>query len=81
MWAGIVTAIASGITAVGGIIVAMVVLMPALRIAKETHKLVNQTRTDALNYQNALIRALRAGGIEVPIDQSLPNGDIQDGTP
>jgi hypothetical protein len=36
------------------------------------HNLVNQQHTDLKNYQAALIRALEAQGIEVPIDQSAP---------
>lgn len=76
-WTGIITAIASGITALGGLVVAFTVLVPSLRIAKETHHLVNQGHTDSVNYQNALIRALKDRGIDVPIDQSQPNGGTQ----
>ena len=36
------------------------------------HTLVNQQHTDLKNYQAALIRALEAQGIEVPVDQSAP---------
>lgn len=38
----------------------------------ENHKMLNQDRTDMRNYQAALIRALEAKGITVPIDQSAP---------
>jgi hypothetical protein len=76
-WSAIITASASAITAVGGVIVAFTVLIPSLRIAKGTHSLVNQQRTDSINYQNALIRALKDKGIDVPIDQSQPNGGTQ----
>lgn len=65
------------ITAIGGLIVAFAVLIPSLRIARETHHLVNQGHTDAVNYQNALIRALKDKEIDVPIDQSAPNGGTQ----
>jgi hypothetical protein len=54
------------------------VLIPILRTNRQNgddiakvHKIVNQQRTDALNYQRALIRALQAKGIEVPQDQSV----------
>lgn len=79
-WTGIVIAIATAITAIGGFIVSVGVLLPNLRIAKETHHLVNQGHTDSVNYQNALIRALKDRGIEVPIDQSAPNGGTQSGS-
>lgn len=76
-WAAIITAGASAITAVGGVIVAFTVLIPSLRIVKNTHTLVNQSHTDAINYQNALIRALKDKGIDVPVDQAAPNGGTQ----
>lgn len=76
-WAAIITAGASAVTALGGVIVAFTVLIPSLRIAKNTHTLVNQSHTDAINYQNALIRALKEKNIEVPVDQSAPNGGLQ----
>ena len=76
-WAAIITAGASAVTALGGVIVAFTVLIPSLRIAKNTHTLVNQSHTDSINYQNALIRALKEKNIEVPVDQSAPNGGLQ----
>jgi hypothetical protein len=69
-FAGIITAIAASITALGGLIVVLTIFIPMLRTAKSTHKIVNQGRTDMQNYQRALIRALKAGGIEIPEDQS-----------
>jgi hypothetical protein len=36
----------------------------------EVHTMVNQQRTDAQNYQRALIKALQAAGVAVPDDQS-----------
>lgn len=42
------------------------------RTGDENHKMLNQDRTDMRNYQAALIRALEAKGITVPIDQSAP---------
>lgn len=76
----IINAIAVTVTAVGGIIVSLKVLIPLKRTGENTHKLVNQSHTDAINYQNALIRALKDKGIDVPIDQSAPNGGTQKGT-
>lgn len=70
--AGVVTAFASVITACGGLVLSFTVLIPLLRTARSTHRIVNQERTDRLNYQAALIRALESKGIEVPVDQSAP---------
>ncbi len=39
---------------------------------EEVHVIVNQQRTDMTRYNEALVRALRSAGIEVPIDQSIP---------
>jgi hypothetical protein len=57
-----ITAIATMVTAVGGIYLN--------RRVKDVHKIVNQQRTDMLQYQKALIAALAAAGIDVPTDQS-----------
>jgi hypothetical protein len=67
----IITAVATGITAIGGLVLAFAVLIPTLRAARETHHLVNQTRTDMLRREEVLIAALQAGGIAIPPDQSL----------
>jgi hypothetical protein len=40
---------------------------------EQTHKIVNQQRTDMQNYNRALVAALKLAGLEVPIDQSLPD--------
>jgi hypothetical protein len=69
--AGIVSAFAGVITALGGLVLAFGVLLPLLRTARATHKIVNQQHTDMVNYQRALIRALEDQGIVVPIDQSV----------
>ena len=83
--AAIVTAFASTLTALGGLVLAFAVLLPILRRTRSTenkvdrqvdalaqvHTMVNQQRTDAQRYQDALIRALNAAGVDVPIDQSL----------
>ncbi len=37
----------------------------------QVHTLVNQQHTDMVAYQALLVASLRAGGIEVPRDQSL----------
>lgn len=66
----IITAIAATITAIGGVIVALTVLIPMYRVTKITHKIVNQQQTDLKNYQMALIKALELHNIEVPEDQS-----------
>jgi hypothetical protein len=60
--AGIVTALATMVTAIGGIYLG--------RRVQEVHKIVNQQRTDMLQYQKALIAALSAAGIAIPADQS-----------
>jgi len=77
-WAGVVTATATVITALGGLVLSISVLIPNLRASKravagvaEVHTIVNQQRTDAQRYQVALVEALRTAGIEVPVDQSL----------
>lgn len=60
--AAMVTACATVITAIGGIYLG--------RRVQEVHKIVNQQRTDMLQYQKALVLALKTAGIEVPEDQS-----------
>jgi hypothetical protein len=61
--AGVITALTGMITAVGGLILAIKVWLP-------THKIVNQQRTDMINFQTVLINTLTAHGIDVPEDQS-----------
>lgn len=68
--AGIITAVGTMITAMGGLVLAFTVLIPLLRTARATHKLVNQQHTDLKNYQRALVRALVDNNIPVPVDQS-----------
>jgi hypothetical protein len=86
---GIATAIATVLTAIGGVILSVTVLIPLLHetrhvkqttedvkvTTEDTKHLVNQQRTDMVNYQRALVRTLKSHGIEVPTDQSAPNGD------
>jgi hypothetical protein len=69
--AGTITAIATLITAIGGLVLAFTVVIPLFKTAKSTHRIVNQQRTDMLNFQRALVRTLVEHGIKPPIDQSL----------
>jgi hypothetical protein len=85
--AGIITALATLITALGGVIVTFKIMIPnkktneeAARVGQETHVIVNQQRTDMekvvsdqANFIRALSRALSAHGIDIPIDQSKPD--------
>jgi hypothetical protein len=66
-WLGAVAGLLTAIAAIGAVIPALV---KVLRSIREVKHIVNQGRTDMLNYQGALVRALRSGGIDVPIDQS-----------
>jgi hypothetical protein len=75
--AGVITASATVLIAVGGIISALTLFIPILRETRankraigEVHTIVNQQRTDSQNYQAALIRALTKAGVDIPIDQS-----------
>jgi hypothetical protein len=74
-WVAIVGAISGAVTAVGGFIVAIFVLIPSLKVNKQNHVMLNQQRTDSQNYQRALITALKQAHIEVPEDQSNPSSD------
>lgn len=62
------------IAAVANLIIALGFLIPILRNTRATHTIVNQQRTDMLNYQAALTAALMAAGVEVPPDQSKGGG-------
>jgi hypothetical protein len=62
-WAGVITALATLVTAIGGVLLAIKVIMP-------THKIVNQQRTDMIRFQTVLINTLEKHGIEIPEDQS-----------
>jgi hypothetical protein len=74
-WAGVITALATLVTALGGFVVAIKVLVPNRRDTQEIHKIVNQQRTDMLRFQRALIKTLVEHGVKVPEDQSLPLED------
>jgi hypothetical protein len=76
-WAGIITAVASGITAIALLCAALPALIKVMRQTRkvekaihEVHTIVNQQRTDLMNYQAALVRALKQADVEIPIDQS-----------
>jgi hypothetical protein len=86
--AGIITASAAVFTALGGLILAIGVLIPILRATRATgakvdlvHVIVNQQRTDSQRYAIALVSALRAHGIDIPVDQSLPVVGTEDAQP
>lgn len=72
-----ITAVSALLTAVSLIIVAVAGLIPLLRRTKrietaamEIHVMVNQQRTNLVNYQSALLRAMTAAGVTIPEDQS-----------
>jgi len=73
--AGVITAIATVLTALALLVTAFAGIIPQLlklrRSVGEVHTIVNQQRTDAMRYQRALITALEAKGIDVPVDQSI----------
>jgi hypothetical protein len=82
---GLITSIAAVITALALLGGVMPALMKARRETRElkkqvgeVHVIVNQQRTDAQNYQRALIDALTRAGIDVPADQSLPALPVTD---
>jgi hypothetical protein len=73
---GILTACGTLLTALGGLVLAVTVLIPLLRETKKVHTIVNQQRSDMLRYQRALVAVLRAHHIDVPADQSAdPPGE------
>lgn len=60
--AGLVTAVATMVTAFGGLYLGHRV--------QTVHKIVNQQRTDMIQYQKALIALLKHHDIDIPEDQS-----------
>jgi hypothetical protein len=75
--AGVITASAAVFTSLALVITAVAGLIAARRVGQKVdavHVIVNQQRTDAMNYQRALIAALLKHGIEVPADQSIDPG-------
>jgi len=76
-----IAAMATVVTALGGLIAAISVLVATLRATRraveQVHTIVNQQRTDAQAYQVALVTALRDANVAVPADQSLaPPADL-----
>jgi len=82
--AEVITATATVVTACGGFVLALATWRTAQRtratetVAKspeakvdQVHVIVNQRFTDLQRYTEALTRALVAGGVDVPIDQSI----------
>ncbi len=61
------------LTGIAALVTALAARRTSLRTetkVDEVHTMVNQQRTDAQNYQRALIKALQAAGVDVPDDQS-----------
>jgi hypothetical protein len=85
----IISAVAAVFTAIGLVITAIAGLRRSQLTERkidradskiaEVHVIVNQQRTDAMNYQRALIAALAKAGVEVPADQSVdPHRGVRD---
>jgi len=68
--AGTLTAAATMLTALGGLLVAIKVLVPTKKQIQEVHTIVNQQKTDMERYQRALVATLAEHGITIPADQS-----------
>jgi hypothetical protein len=64
------TAIATCITAIGGVIIA-IRTSGVRRTVDETHALVNQRYTDLVTYQEKLTSTLQEAGVKIPGDMSL----------
>jgi len=80
--AGVITASATVLTAIALVITAVAGLIRSRRVegkVDQVHTIVNQQRTDALNYQRALIAALSKAGVDVPADQSVDPGPAAGG--
>jgi hypothetical protein len=73
---GVITSVATCITAVGGAGVTLKVLVPIMRTGDKTHNIVNSQRTSMQAYQEDLTAALQEGGITIPQDKSLHKGDV-----
>ena len=68
--AGLITAICTALTALGGLLVTVKVMIPNFRVNKETHTIVNQQRTDMKRYTEVLKKFILSQGLELPEDQS-----------
>ncbi len=72
--AGSISAVAAVFTAIALVITAVAGLIRSRKVEAKVdavHTIVNQQHTDLVNYQRALVRALEAQGVPVPIDQSV----------
>lgn len=72
--AGIIAAFAGVFTSLALVITAIGALKRSHKVeakVDQVHVIVNQSRTDMLRYQRALVKALVAHGITVPEDQSI----------
>jgi Na+-transporting NADH:ubiquinone oxidoreductase subunit NqrF len=77
MTVDIINATGTVFTAVALIITAFAALNRSRRVEgkiDQVHVIVNQQRTDAQNYNRALIAALHKAGVDVPADQSVDPG-------
>jgi hypothetical protein len=68
--AALATAVATCITAVGGVIIA-IRTSGVRKTVNETHELVNQRYTDLVAYQEKLVKTLQEAGVIIPVDRSL----------
>lgn len=68
--AGVISACAGVVSAFALVFAAMPALIKTRREVRKIHTIVNQQHTDLINYQGALVRALKTAGIDVPVDQS-----------
>lgn len=67
---GWITAGATLLTAVGGLLLAIKAIIPTKQQIDVVHTLVNQETVERKRYTRILIRALESAGIEVPEDQT-----------
>jgi hypothetical protein len=74
-WTGLITSLATVITACGGLVIAIGVLVPILRNSRRTitkidevHTIVNSQRTDMQRYEQLLVETLTKHAITVPPD-------------
>lgn len=74
-----INAWANVITAIGVLLGALPLLVFTLRTVLSTHHIVNQEKTDRDQFNRDLIATLRAHGVDVPLDQSLPKESSPDG--
>lgn len=66
----IATALATVITAIGGVIIA-IRTGEVKKTVDHTKELVNQRYTDLVSYQEKLVKTLQEAGVRIPNDLSL----------